>query len=49
MTTLSIIKADTGGFVGHSEVHPDMLSAAGDAVRDAVTRGLLIGAAMTSR
>src|SRR5512146_2259617 len=26
--TLSIIKADTGGFVGHSAVHPDMLEAA---------------------
>lgn len=23
MLTLSIIKADTGGFVGHSAVHPD--------------------------
>jgi fructose 1,6-bisphosphate aldolase/phosphatase len=22
MVTLSIIKADTGGFVGHSSVHP---------------------------
>lgn len=26
--TLSIIKADTGGFVGHSAVHPDMLDEA---------------------
>ena len=42
MTTLSIIKADTGGFVGHSEVHPDMLEAARGAVRDAVAGGLLI-------
>ena len=25
MFTLSIIKADTGGFVGHSALHPDML------------------------
>ena len=28
MLTLSVIKADTGGFVGHSAVHPDMLQEA---------------------
>lgn len=28
MLTLSIIKADTGGFVGHSAVHPDMIAEA---------------------
>lgn len=28
MLTLSVIKADTGGFVGHSSVHPDMLAEA---------------------
>ena len=28
MYTLSIIKADTGGFVGHSAVHPEMLEEA---------------------
>ncbi len=28
MTTLSIIKADTGGFVGHTAVHPDMIGEA---------------------
>ncbi|WP_158888138.1 fructose-1,6-bisphosphate aldolase/phosphatase [Amycolatopsis anabasis] len=42
MTTLSIIKADTGGFVGHSAVHPDMLAAAQDALRTAIGDGLLI-------
>ncbi|WP_436498270.1 fructose-1,6-bisphosphate aldolase/phosphatase [Actinokineospora sp. HUAS TT18] len=42
MTTLSIIKADTGGFVGHSEVHPDMLAAATAAVAAATADGLLI-------
>ena len=42
MTTLSIIKADTGGFVGHSEVHPDALRVAQEAVAGAVTDGLLI-------
>lgn len=30
MVTMSIIKADTGGFVGHSSVHPDMLATAQD-------------------
>jgi fructose 1,6-bisphosphate aldolase/phosphatase len=28
MITLSIIKADTGGYVGHSSVHPDMIDVA---------------------
>lgn len=42
MTTLSIIKADTGGWVGHSSVHPRMLETAERAVRDAVTSGLLV-------
>ena len=28
MLTLSIIKADTGGFVGHSSMHPEMLDVA---------------------
>jgi fructose 1,6-bisphosphatase len=28
MTTLSIIKADTGGSVGRTAVHPDMIGAA---------------------
>ena len=26
--TLSVIKADVGGFVGHSSVHPDLMEAA---------------------
>lgn len=42
MITLSIIKADTGGFVGHSAVHPDMLTAARDALSSAVSDGLLV-------
>ncbi|MFD4196893.1 fructose-1,6-bisphosphate aldolase/phosphatase [Amycolatopsis thermoflava] len=42
MTTFSIIKADTGGFVGHSAVHPEMLSTAQDRLRDAVGGGLLL-------
>jgi fructose 1,6-bisphosphate aldolase/phosphatase len=35
MVTMSVIKADTGGFVGHSAVHPRMLEVARDAVEGA--------------
>lgn len=28
MRTLSVVKADTGGFVGHSSAHPDMIETA---------------------
>jgi fructose 1,6-bisphosphate aldolase/phosphatase len=41
MVTLSIIKADTGGFVGHTAVHPAMIDAARSAI-DRVRGGLLI-------
>jgi fructose 1,6-bisphosphate aldolase/phosphatase len=34
MLTLSIIKADTGGFVGHSAMHPEMLKLARSAIAD---------------
>ena len=37
MITLSIIKADTGGFVGHSAVHPQMVEAAEHAGEQAKT------------
>lgn len=40
MLTLSIIKADTGGWVGHSAVHPDMVAVAQQAVERA--RGQLL-------
>ena len=43
MLTLSIIKADTGGYVGHSAVHPDMVAVAQDAVQRA-TGDLLVDA-----
>ena len=43
MLTLSIIKADTGGFVGHSSMHPEMLDVARRAV-DGVVGELLIDA-----
>ena len=40
--TVSAIKADVGGYVGHGDVHPDMLDQARLAVREAVAGGLLI-------
>ena len=40
--TLSVIKADVGGWVGHSTCHPDMLVLARQIVQQAVARGLLI-------
>jgi len=40
MLTFSIIKADTGGWVGHSAVHPDMLAVAERAIEGA--RGSLL-------
>ena len=42
--TFSVIKADTGGFVGHTEVHPRMLEAARVAAREAKDSTLLIDA-----
>lgn len=40
--TISAIKADIGGYVGHGAVHPDLLSAAERRVRDAVADELLV-------
>jgi fructose 1,6-bisphosphate aldolase/phosphatase len=40
--TLSVIKADIGGFVGHSESHPDVLAEAERAMEKAKKEGLLI-------
>jgi fructose 1,6-bisphosphate aldolase/phosphatase len=42
MLTLSIIKADTGGFVGHSAVHPDMMAEARRALDRAIESELII-------
>ena len=39
MLTLSIIKADTGGFIGHSGMDPDMLDVARRAVEGVVGAG----------
>jgi fructose 1,6-bisphosphate aldolase/phosphatase len=40
--TLSVIKADVGGWVGHCTSHPDMLALAAELVKGAVERGLLV-------
>jgi fructose 1,6-bisphosphate aldolase/phosphatase len=40
--TLSVIKADVGGFVGHSDVHPELLSAAKERLQEAKDKGLII-------
>ncbi|MDP2931005.1 MAG: fructose-1,6-bisphosphate aldolase/phosphatase [Chloroflexota bacterium] len=40
--TLSVIKADIGGYVGHSASHPDVLARAGEMLARAKKAGLLI-------
>ncbi len=40
--TLSIIKADVGGFVGHSDVHPALRACAEDNLAEARRRGSII-------
>jgi len=40
--TLSVIKADIGGWVGHCTSHPDILALADKHLQDAVGRGLLV-------
>lgn len=42
MITLSVIKADTGGYVGHSSVHPDMMEAANASLQELRDSGLII-------
>ncbi len=42
MITLSVIKADIGGYVGHSSMHPELMAAAGDRLEGAKGKGLLI-------
>ena len=41
-TTLSVIKADIGGYVGHSSMHPELLQLARKELAAAVKDGLLI-------
>ena len=40
--TLSVIKADVGGYVGHSAMHPEVHDAGREALAEAVQSGLLI-------
>ncbi|MFC2034656.1 fructose-1,6-bisphosphate aldolase/phosphatase [Chloroflexota bacterium] len=40
--TLSVIKADVGGYVGHSDSHPDLLVRAGECMAKAEREGLLV-------
>jgi len=40
--TLSVIKADVGGYVGHSESHPDVLAKARECLAKAKKEGLLV-------
>jgi fructose 1,6-bisphosphate aldolase/phosphatase len=40
--TLSVIKADVGGFVGHSGMHGDLLAEAGNRLQDAKKQGVLV-------
>jgi len=40
--TLSVIKADIGGFVGHSESHPDVIKHASECLEKIKKEGLLI-------
>ncbi|MHB8780971.1 MAG: fructose-1,6-bisphosphate aldolase/phosphatase [Candidatus Geothermincolia bacterium] len=40
--TLSIIKADVGGYVGHSDIHPALNSRAEECLAEAKQKGLLI-------
>lgn len=40
--TLSVIKADIGGYIGHSHMHPDILESARESLSSAREQGLLI-------
>ena len=40
--TLSVIKADIGGFVGHSDSHPEILASANESLSKAKADGMLI-------
>jgi fructose 1,6-bisphosphate aldolase/phosphatase len=42
--TVSAIKADVGGYVGHGDVHPELLAEARSRVREAIAGELLIDA-----
>ena len=46
--TLSVIKADIGGYVGHSESHPDVMAKAEEYMARAKKEDLLIDFHVTS-
>ncbi|WTZ27391.1 fructose-1,6-bisphosphatase [Microbispora sp. NBC_01389] len=48
MITLSVIKADTGGFVGHSAVHPRLVAEARREIERAKSAGLLVDGCVES-
>ena len=48
IVTISAIKADVGGYVGHSAVHPDLTEEALQRVDAAISQGLLIDGAVNS-
>jgi len=45
--TLSVIKADIGGYVGHSASHPDVLAKASESMAKAKSDGLLVDCYVT--
>jgi fructose 1,6-bisphosphate aldolase/phosphatase len=46
--TLSVIKADVGGYVGHSSMHPDLVTKANEMLEAATEKGHLIDFHVTS-
>jgi fructose 1,6-bisphosphate aldolase/phosphatase len=46
--TLSVIKADVGGYVGHSSSHPALLERARELLEEARSKGLLVDFLVTS-
>lgn len=40
--TVSVIKADVGGYVGHSSIHPDLMKTAEDRLSNATEKGMFI-------
>ncbi|MCX5801209.1 MAG: fructose-1,6-bisphosphate aldolase/phosphatase [Candidatus Eisenbacteria bacterium] len=46
--TLSVIKADVGGYVGHSSMHPDLVAKANEMLEAATEKGSLIDFHVTS-
>ena len=45
--TVSVIKADVGGYVGHSSMHPDLMKTAEDRLSNATEKGMLIDSHVT--